>query len=690
MARLKVRRTEELDRILQVFSSSQSGLKRYESPPWLKSRLLDVQWRVSNHYCGFQIDWAKLARHFQQKLEGSPPGIDWNALKYWISASTHSDALSASTEKSQAERLRASIVCIDYLLLNEARFGMVRHGLRSIHIEDYMSFLHDVSQSSAVHKNVYRWPEKIAEFFRAEMERSGSVPLIRNRSSVPRELLLPRSEECYSGLDQEESVFARVWLWNRAMYERGYGKDLYYYRPNIVALGELIYPEILTPHKKLPIPPELCFLPRESYERERSGAPVVSDDQRMSRPRLDRYGAAFASLRLLHGRLEDSPQIKEWPKPSTLPRTSDLKEIGRYALPTAEAVMKALGRALEFYLAHGSHIGKSYIRLVRMANKRGVSVSQLCGSTSIVSIIHPDTAAMGVIKWSLNSDRNDMAVDKQQYFRRLRSNEGLWELICVMMGAAQVVIGCLSARRVTELCELRVANCINEDQRRLIFQARKRMAFGVRQTMDKPLPDVAINVVKQLIAFQRAIAKIHSEAPGHVFDRVTRQGSRLTRPCTALCFNSSLDKFFDYIEMPCDEDGRRYYLRQHQLRRFFAIAFFWNHSFKGLDALCSFLGHSTAEDTYRYITEAVPGEVMNAVKAQWLTEHVTDEASAHRQLAELIYRRFGTRDFNMVETPEMEGFLRTLISSGGVEVEPVFIEGGRDFRIAVLVRGELR
>ena len=48
--------------------------------------------------------------------------------------------------------------------------------------------------------------------------------------------------------------------------------------------------------------------------------------------------------------------------------------------------------------------------------------------------------------------------------------------------------------------------------------------------------------------------------------------SPLTLPKTlnASNYNDSLDIFYDYVEVDC-ENNKRYYMRQHQLRRFFAL-----------------------------------------------------------------------------------------------------------------------
>lgn len=47
--------------------------------------------------------------------------------------------------------------------------------------------------------------------------------------------------------------------------------------------------------------------------------------------------------------------------------------------------------------------------------------------------------------------------------------------------------------------------------------------------------------------------------------------------------------FYDFTEVEC-ENNKRFYMRQHQLRRFFAMAFFWGNGFGSMDTLRWFLG----------------------------------------------------------------------------------------------------
>lgn len=96
-------------------------------------------------------------------------------------------------------------------------------------------------------------------------------------------------------------------------------------------------------------------------------------------------------------------------------------------------------------------------------------------------------------------------------------------------------------------------------------------------------------------------------------------------------YNAHLDAVCDYLETDLVEydngEYRRNYVRQHQLRRFFAMVFFWSKGFDGMDSLRWMLGHSDMEHLYHYISESETGSVLNGAKASVIVRGVVDSTS---------------------------------------------------------------
>ncbi|MBF4310839.1 integrase, partial [Vibrio anguillarum] len=96
-------------------------------------------------------------------------------------------------------------------------------------------------------------------------------------------------------------------------------------------------------------------------------------------------------------------------------------------------------------------------------------------------------------------------------------------------------------------------------------------------------------------------------------------------------YNAHFDALCDYVETDLVQydngEYRRNYVRQHQLRRFFAMTFFWSKGFDGMDALRWMLGHSDMEHLYHYISESETGAVLNGAKASVIVRGVVDSTS---------------------------------------------------------------
>ncbi len=145
------------------------------------------------------------------------------------------------------------------------------------------------------------------------------------------------------------------------------------------------------------------------------------------------------------------------------------------------------------------------------------------------------------------------------------------------------------------------------------------------------------------------------------------------------------------METPLAQDGKRYYIRQHQLRRFFAMLFFWGSSFGGMDTLRWFLGHSDVEHLYHYITESMPGGVLRGTQAHYATEQLQAYNQSANELADLLEKQFGTQKFDLMDANELDEYIKDLIEEGSVTVKPEFFKAGdgKDYRILITVNKEL-
>ena len=149
----------------------------------------------------------------------------------------------------------------------------------------------------------------------------------------------------------------------------------------------------------------------------------------------------------------------------------------------------------------------------------------------------------------------------------------------------------------------------------------------------------------------------------------------------------NFDAFCDYFETPLSAAGQRYYIRQHQLRRFFAMLFFYSSSFGGLETLQWMLGHTDRKHVWHYITETTDGPVLRGAKAQYITEYLTHNGDEnYKELSCLIKDKFDTDDFHLVDSHELEDYIESLLEDGQIEIEPEFFEDENGDQMRVIVK----
>ncbi len=137
----------------------------------------------------------------------------------------------------------------------------------------------------------------------------------------------------------------------------------------------------------------------------------------------------------------------------------------------------------------------------------------------------------------------------------------------------------------------------------------------------------------------------------------------------------NLNLFCDYFETKTVEirsdHMHRYYIRQHQLRRFFAMAFFWGSGYDGLDTLRWFLGHTDAEHLWHYITENTPGVVLRGVKAETIVHGINrDKIEGIEKLRELLKKRYSVDDVLIESLSETIEAYQNDEEDGYITVEP--------------------
>jgi hypothetical protein len=673
----------------------ESDEPRYRSAPWLQSGFDAPVWHIHADPT-LKVDWRIKLGSSASVLTDQPNRDLLETFKSWLIVQTHADWTGRLmlAPRTELAAIRRALHCIDYFLLRAEEFQLAEHGMRAVTSNDLKALIAAISSQGSVSTSVYQWPQALSAHLRHGMEsiRDDELSaLLRDRPFIAEHL--PCATDRVTDLSDVELVRARGWLWKTGRYQSRSSVHGFHMGVNSEEFARALYANTLVgPNCGHRAPIELGLMPGHGAYTEFPRAPVTTKSDGMVRQGLARYFESITSMELLgHAGL----QVPLFQQQDLIDfkRSLAAKQCRRFRTLPQQVVFPALRSALEFGLTYADPIIESYLNLAKAAREVDQPIGVYSHRNDIRPHLHKDAVLLGVSRWSIEwsvmpgTQPDAVRLSTKEFYAQLRANVGLWECIRVLYGAIQVVVGTLMARRSGELRDLIAGNCLDISRSHLIFRNRKSGIGGFRELEARPIPGVGAELIGQLERLQLGLIDIGVlAAPTNLFAPPVFTRTGLVRRMLANYYNDSLDYFCDWAELPLDAEGRRYYCRQHQLRRFFCMLFFWGGSFGGVETLRWFVGHTDAAHLWHYITESTPGLAVRSVAANWAAYgavHRTPEAEA---LSDVLRDHFGTMDFEILDAQVLEDYIESLIAAGEVTVEPHFFDSGRSYRIAVTVR----
>jgi len=364
-----------------------------------------------------------------------------------------------------------------------------------------------------------------------------------------------------------------------------------------------------------------------------------------------------------------------------LSKLPELKGICRFRTLPGHVALKALRDALEFTTKYADDIFKSVGEILL------VDKSYPGNKVNILDMLVPDVTSntlseLGVNTWIIK-EKN---INTDEYFKIFRSNSSLHALYEVLLGSILVVVGILMARRTSEIRELK-HDCLLPNGKdphlykhkdvnfSIEFDNRKSGHAGDRELLIRPITRSAAKLIWKLQQFRQLIKESKEESTNESLLVSISQSATPSFGISNSSYMWNLNRFCDYFEtktIELDELGvRRYYIRQHQLRRFFAMCFFWSSGYDGLDTLRWFLGHTDAEHLWHYITENTPGVVLRGVKAEALVHGLNaGNIKGIERIRELLKERFELGALSIESLADIVDDFEEEAQSGYVKLDP--------------------
>jgi hypothetical protein len=361
-----------------------------------------------------------------------------------------------------------------------------------------------------------------------------------------------------------------------------------------------------------------------------------------------------------------------------------LNEAMRWVHSYGEAIV-------DYYLATISHLDFSTVNTLSKQVKRD-AVRKAFASVQRTAFLvehhgrtQPLADALGIQTFNRGNGKAK--------FEALRQAPTLVEALDVLIGACIICIALLKPSREAELTHL-TRECLTRrhDGYYLRFDLGKSNAGEAYQTRDKPIPVITAQAIRLLQRLGETLSKAFGETR-------KRKDSLFYLPCACLgiainpnpkMLSNSLDRFCDYVGLPPDTEGRRWYVRVHEMRKWFLLLLFWAGRFDVLDAVRWIAGHVDVAHTYAYIEEQFPGEELPGIEAEYSIDRLrrwdrakreTDSAACPADepgldaLYDRVRRHFNAASLVMIPEPQWTDYVTALRAEGGFSLYPQSIYG---------------
>ena len=279
----------------------------------------------------------------------------------------------------------------------------------------------------------------------------------------------------------------------------------------------------------------------------------------------------------------------------------------------------------------------------------------------------------------------------------MRQHMGIVDALTLLVASTIVIIGTTAARRRIEIISLS-ENCLETVMGTgwyLRFELGKNVFGMVRGELSRCIPNVAARAIMQMKKLNTAWRSFHGKESTDLFSGFVSSFDK-SSGLSETTFTRALDIFCDHVQIPLDKHGKRWYIRAHQLRRFWAYTFFYKFGLSDLCTIGWYLGHADAEQTWMYILESFDGhdEELIKIKAAYAADVLhhgddpdSDISSSVHYMRLLVSQHFQRRDFVLIEEEDLLAYLKTLIEEGVFDISPQFFTGtdGNDYKMVWLI-----
>ena len=635
-----------------------------EMPYWFKSEYDDDVTIMDFGQMDKVVDWSSVTLDDGFPLTHSKHEPLLNGFKNWLLAVSDPLENGGWVIKTSTVRLRVEKVLslIDAILLRSAALELSQYHLSNISVDFWFSLFKAMSEDGPIN-GVYDFTGRTVELVKVH---ANNITQEQVKAFVSKYPFVSRDiaeDDLTLYLTKEARVKACCWLHTQGYYKSG---SMFATQGNGAALSTLLFEgKIASPLLYIPTSPEL-WLAEKSRSTEFRPFNTENSQTSAGEETINTYISAAKLINTNIFKGNASSPLTDATKALSVRKINDLvtlKPTGRTQTLHPDVLFKLTRQSFEFVLKYQQEIldacllalsqgasksAKSYSNKERPDKRRAGFIPEIHQNMSVTERAHfMQTKVMSTLNEKAVKAMGIrqvlpfevLAADK---YNAIRNNESLFELYSVLIGSCQYLTGIISARRQGELVSLASSGNLLPNlspfehkniEYNLIFKLKKSGNGGklsTNKTVERPITASLAKIIWRLEAFNEAAISqgvVKGKALG-LFNNLDARMCRLTKT-RVKSFNAHLDSICDYFETPLvnmsNGDLRRQYVRQHQLRRFFALLFFWQKRFQGLEALRWMLGHTDMSHLYHYISSNEVGDILNGVKATVIVQGVLNK-----------------------------------------------------------------
>lgn len=664
--------------VLRMLTNHNTGIYDYDDrvPVWLDSEFESPIWKLTLSATPKFIRWDSVHLDDGKKLSDLKHTKLLNTFKYWITATGNplenggKVELAHKTVKNKVYRI---IKLINAILLHSEELKLAKHQLLFVNDSFWLTIFSHMAAYGA-EEGIYQSKERTKRLVNKGTKTITDEECEKFISQYPHLTSELAKDDIFINPNNRQKTCA--WLFKQGYYKSYLGIPKY--SGNVNVLKDLILSgKCLSDDINISNFVEFHLKPQKISTEYKA----IANQDRAVGINTDHLGYYISDLRLIHTNLDRQDacpppiisdtltveaisnikdvKLKKTKRTRTLPPSFVFNLIDRCYTFTKENQEELLEQCLVTLREGQGKSTEANSNKLRFKQKYKEIDKFIQDEMSCSERRHwYDTEAINCIssKWLKKGITQVDAFELKTPNRnqRIRDNESLFELFGVLQGSIQLLVGAIMARRQDELVRLRpygnlVPNknpftkdeteCLVEKGKggsitpkySLQFKLKKSGNKGKNKTITRPIPTSIAKFIWRLEEFNRNIEKAGiNKGELSLFNGLNSIGCNLYAVSNKT-FNKHYDALCDYLETDLvlmdNGEYHRYYIRQHQLRRFFALVFFWSKKKESLDALRWMLGHTDMEHLYHYISESETGEVLNGAKATILASSVIDKTA---------------------------------------------------------------